>query len=365
MKQLRVFCNQLMAILIAAFVFSCQSNNNNSASASMKKYSEYTDLEKMNLKGEVIGLKDYDDRFYFFNEKGMIEKVFEGENSWRIYDYANNRLLNIFSCISGDNLFVDIFEYNSDFLVTKTIFNLNDQEARIVYNYKNDINGFPIEESDYMPAIDREAITKFYRNNFRLDSSYHYYRGVVTNKKIYKEEREVKNTFFTELGEIDEKNSINYSYDLDSKGNNFKRESINLLGEVDSVKRVILYKGDDLTKYSTIYKSIFSKMLRKGSSRNADNNLQYDNNNSSNDVKEQPQQKEKIMCSRCGGTGQKICERCYGKGETRCYRCNGTGVANDGRKCIYCTGGYENCTGCQGRTRISCDGCASRGYTNY
>jgi hypothetical protein len=356
-----------MAILIATFVLSCQSNNN-SASASMKKYSEYTDLEKMNLKGDVIGLKDYDGRFYFFNENGMIEKLFSDDSYWEIYDYSDNRLLNTFSFISGDNCFVNNLEYNSGFLVTKTIFNLNDQETRAVYKYKNDINGFPIEESMFIPALNKEYITKFYRNYFSIDSSVHYNNGEgLSGKTIYKykDDRQIESLFFDKLGEIDKENSYNYSYNIDSKGNDFKRKSVNLLSEVDSVERVVIYKGDDITKYSNMYSFIFSNMFKKGSTRNSDNNLEYDNNNSSNDFQEQPQQNEKIMCSRCGGTGQKICDNCYGKGETRCYRCDGYGIASDGRKCIYCNAGYEKCTRCYGKTRLSCDGCASRGYTNY
>ena len=49
MKQLRGICNLLLAILIATFILSCQSNIKD-APAALKKYSEYTDLEKMNLK---------------------------------------------------------------------------------------------------------------------------------------------------------------------------------------------------------------------------------------------------------------------------------------------------------------------------
>ena len=130
----------------------------------------------------------------------------------------------------------------------------------------------------------------------------------------------------------------------------------------DSSERIIIYKGEDLSKYIKDYVNVVSKITKLDGRLSSYNNS---DNNTSNNFQEQPQQKEKIMCGRCGGTGQKICDNCYGKGETRCYRCDGYGIASDGRKCIYCNAGYEKCTRCYGRTRLSCDGCASRGYTNY
>ena len=274
MKQLRVFCYQLMAILIATFVFSCQSNNN-SASASMKKYSEYTDLEKMNLKGDVIGLKDYDDHFYFFNEKGMIEKEFHDENIWAVYDYSDNRLLNIFrgNSWSGD-LWLTNFEYDSGFIVTKSSFDFIEQVSEFQYKYKNDVNGFPVEEFFGFEPNDTIASTKFFRNNLKLDSSYKYVMGDLSSKIIYADGREGKYIEFDDFGGVDKQNSCNYSYDVDIKGNDFKKKSIFLSGKVDSAERVILYKGDNLTKYSTIYSTIFSNLLRKDNSFKSDKNSQ-------------------------------------------------------------------------------------------
>lgn len=71
------------------------------------------------------------------------------------------------------------------------------------------------------------------------------------------------------------------------------------------------------------------------------------------------------MCCRSHGIDKKICDGCSGSGEIRCYRCNATGVASDGRRCIYFNVGYNQCKKCYGRTKVSCNGCASRGYTNY
>lgn len=274
MKQLRAVSKHLLTFLIVILLFSCQSDNKN-ATEFIKKYSEYTDLEKMNLKGEVIGLKDYDDHFYFFNEKGMIEKEFHNENIWSVYDYSNNRLLNIFSGNLGSgDLWLTNFEYESGFILTKTSFDLIEQVSSYQYKYKNDVNGFPIEEFFGFEPNDKIASTKFFRNNLKLDSSYKYVMGDLSSKFIYADGREGKYIEFDDFGGVDKENSCDFNYEVDIKGNDFKKKSIFLSGKVDSAERVILYKGDDLTKYSTIYSTIFSNMLRKDNSSKSDKNSQ-------------------------------------------------------------------------------------------
>ena len=58
MKHLRRYTKLLLAILFATCVISCQSNIKNTPTF-IKKYSEYTDLDKKNLKREVIGVANY------------------------------------------------------------------------------------------------------------------------------------------------------------------------------------------------------------------------------------------------------------------------------------------------------------------
>jgi hypothetical protein len=126
---------------------------------------------------------------------------------------------------------------------------------------------------------------------------------------------------------------------------------------------VIKYRGEDITHYVNTLIEMQSLVHELGSNKLAPIN---DYNTESNNYNQTaPIEKEKIMCSRCGGTGQKICDGCSGSGEIRCYRCNASGVASDGRRCIYCNVGYNQCKKCYGRTRVSCDGCASRGYNSY
>ena len=351
MKQLRGICNQLMAILIATFILGCQSNSNN-VPAPVKKYSEYTDLEKMNLKGDVIGLKDYEGGFYFFNERGMIDKTFfSGENSHYSFslDVFNNDILtNRFYFFEDFNVNVE-FKYDmNSFLVEEISSGTNNSSKKI---YKNDKNGFPIEVSD-----ETYKDVKYW-NNGTLDSS----KTIFFDEKfggLYNKFLDGRCIIFKNSQGIE-----NFKYTLDSKGNDIKKITINDQGIItDSSERIIIYKGEDLSKYIRDYVNVVSKLTKTDGTFSFNKNI---DNNTTDNYQEQPQQKEKIMCSRCGGTGQKICDNCYGKGETRCYRCNGTGFASDGRRCIYCNGGFEKCTRCYGKTRLSCDGCASRGYTNY
>jgi hypothetical protein len=347
-----------MAILIATFLFSCQSNSNN-APAAVKKYSEFTDLEKLNLNGDVVGLQDYrSNTFSFFDSKGMKEKSYtENENSYdySLYVYAGEKLASYF------NFYFDKSSIRTDFKYDTSSFLIN--EASISSNKKfwgktflNNKDGFPLEITD---EIIKE---KNFWNKNQLDSSISIipYFGKFVNKYI--NGRCVES--ITPKGKIEK-----CQYRFDSYGNDYRKLIFDDKGGlIDSVERIIVYKGEDLSKYV----NNFIKAVSSVNKTNRDNNeSQVKANNdlnassSNNDIQPQIPKEEKVNCSECGGSGQKICEKCYGKGETRCYRCNGTGVASDGRRCVYCSGGYEKCTRCYGKTRVRCDDCGGRGYKNH
>lgn len=380
MKQLRVICNQLLAILIVFFLFSCQSNSKN-APTSIKKYSEYTDLEKMNLKGDVIGFSKYDSEtsdhtsFIFINN-GNISNEFlyyplqaDGSHLYRYANYIFNNNLLVFKIElsrGGDDQYTKEYEkysYEKNLLVKINTYG-DDWTERSIISYDN--SGFPKKEIEIYQSNDQYNEYYYYWKDGKLDSTIRFYGKVLKDKNYYKDGRVIKKIDYNEDGSVNNKYSANFEYKLDRFNNDtaiIKKDLSGNILEGGTQTRVIKYKGEDITHYVNTLIEMHSLVQELGSDKsttvNDFNTEIYDNSQSA------PVVKEKIMCNRCGGTGQKICERCYGKGETRCYRCNGTGVANDGRRCIYCTGGYERCTGCQGRTRISCDGCASRGYTNY
>jgi hypothetical protein len=369
MKTANLLTHQILLIVFTVLMFSCQSNTKNSP-AHTKKYSEYTDLEKMNLKGEVIGVADYSTSdckncydFTFYNENGNVEKEFDNRDNafliLRHYIYLNNILRNQINYYLFENntssTNMSYFQYDSSLCLQSEMNHSNLYNKIFEFTkYEYDKNGFPKEKIS-------DSKERYYWNAGILDSQILIYDNKILSKKYFSEGRLVKDVRIDSKGNIDKASSFIYTYKLDSTGNDIKLVSTSFEGAKDSSERTIIYKGGDLSIYYNTYIELEAKINKI----NAEKSTEHSNVNSNNYVAPQPVEKEKIICNRCGGTGQKICERCFGKGETRCYRCNGTGVANDGRRCIYCTGGYERCTGCQGRTRISCDGCAGRGYTNY
>ena len=192
MKQLKGICNQLMAILIATFVFSCQSNINNSP-ASLKKYSEYTDLEKNGLKGEVIGVANYSTSdcencyyFTFYNEKGNIDKEFDDRADdfliSRHYIYLNNILRNqIHNYLirnAEQSSSIVYLNYDSNFCLQSTTSYSRSSSSNTKESYKYDKNGFPKEKGDRFKE-------KYYWNNGILDSQILIVSNKVFSKKYF------------------------------------------------------------------------------------------------------------------------------------------------------------------------------------
>jgi hypothetical protein len=370
MKQLRGICNQLMAILIATFIFSCQSNNMD-APQSVKKYSEYTDLEKDNLRGEVIAVENYWNKSFcencldvtFYNDKGYKEISFSKLRSIDYFDryiYKNNILYNCINVfISGFDGSISnsitYYQYDSNMNLINALLYSNDN-SDYSYKFSYDKNGFPKEE------IESDSKKKIYWNKGKLDSIVYLYKNEISGREYFKDGRKSE-VFRYKDGVLDSEASHSCIYELDSIGNDINLTRNFLNGKTEKLTRKIIYKGGDLSDFFNIYMELEERANKiKGTKSSAQNSNNFD---SENNIQPQPIEKEKIICNRCGGTGQKICDGCSGSGEIRCYRCNATGVANDGRRCIYCNVGYNQCKKCYGRTRVSCDGCASRGYTNY
>jgi hypothetical protein len=371
MKQFRGICNQLMAILIATFVFSCQSNGKNDP-APIKKYSEYTDLEKMNLKGEVIGVANYNISncencyyFTFYNEKGNIDKEFDNRaNDFlmsRHYIYLsnilrnqiNNQLFNNSKLSTG----IDYLNYDSSFcLQSRTSYSSSDNKIRYT-KYEYDKNGFPKEE------ITDDFKEKFYWNNGTLDSQILIADNQVFSKKVYIKNRLSQEIIFDENGNINDAMSYNYKYKLDGYGNDIKWIRTSFKGAIDSFERVIIYKGGDLTKYFNAYIELQRRMYQiSGNQVGTPNNTDFE---TENNFQEQPQQKQWVNCKICHGTGLNVCSECGGKGIRECPNCHGRGFNYDAQHstCNYCGGnGQVKCIQCYGKgNRGNCYSCGGRG----
>jgi hypothetical protein len=360
-----------MAILIATFVFSCQSNGKNDP-APIKKYSEYTDLEKMNLKGEVIGVANYNISncencyyFTFYNEKGNIDKEFDNRaNDFlmsRHYIYLsnilrnqiNNQLFNNSKLSTG----IDYLNYDSSFcLQSRTSYSSSDNKIRYT-KYEYDKNGFPKEE------ITDDFKEKFYWNNGTLDSQILIADNQVFSKKVYIKNRLSQEIIFDENGNINDAMSYNYKYKLDGYGNDIKWIRTSFKGAIDSFERVIIYKGGDLTKYFNAYIELQRRMYQiSGNQVGTPNNTDFE---TENNFQEQPQQKQWVNCKICHGTGLNVCSECGGKGIRECPNCHGRGFNYDAQHstCNYCGGnGQVKCIQCYGKgNRGNCYSCGGRG----
>jgi hypothetical protein len=297
MKQLRRICNQLMAILTATFILSCQSNLKVAPQA-VKKYSEYTDLEKNGLNGEVIGVSNYSISdcencyyFTFYNEKGNIDKEFDDrENDFLIsrhYIYLSNILRNqIHNYLIrnvGLSSAIDYLNYDSNFcLQSKTSYLSIDNKIR-KESYKYDKNGFPKEKIDLFKE-------KYFWNNGILDSQILIADNKVFSKKYFTKGRLTKEMIFDETGGLSKASSYNYSYKFDTYGNDIKQIRTSFKGAIDSFERVIIYKGGDLTKYFNAYMELQRRMYQiSGNQGGILNNTDFE---TENNFQEQPQQKQ-------------------------------------------------------------------------
>ena len=294
MKNFRRYTSQLLVILIVIFVFSCQSNIKNTPT-SIKKYCEYTDLEKMNLKGEVIGIDDYHYPcsnnnncylFTFYNEKGYIEKKFDSRDNQLFleqYSYLNNRLKNNinYSYFNFANANVRnsiyYFKYDNNFNLQKRIIHSSENRSTYETMYIYDENGFPKEEieSSYKKLI--------FWSNGNLDSISAFFDNKLSFKEYYLKGRIVKRLIYSlDENKINANDSYTSTYFLDKNGNDIKVVNNFFNGKKDSLFRKIFYKGDDISLYYDKYIELLVKINSIGYSKVGENN-------SYNDCHEQPQ----------------------------------------------------------------------------
>jgi hypothetical protein len=370
MKQFNRFYQIISLIAFTFLLFSCDSNNKITP-AQIKKYSEYTDLEKSGLKGEVIGVANYSTSdcencyyFTFYNEKGNIDKEFDDRDKdfliSRHYIYLSNILrnqINNYLIINGElSSAIDYLNYDSNFcLQSKTSYLSIDNKIRKEI-YKYDKNGFPKEKIDLFKE-------KYYWNNGILDSQILIADNKVFSKKYFTKGRLAKEMIFDETGNLSKASSYKYSYKFDTYGNDIKQIQTSFTGIVDSFERVIIYKEGDLSKYYNAYIELEARMYQikgKQSSVQDNNSFEYENN-----FQAQPRQKQWVNCKICHGTGLNICSECGGKGIRECSNCRGRGFYYDAQhsSCNNCGGdGQVQCNQCYGKgNRGSCSSCGGRG----
>ena len=371
MKKISFFLQQLVLIIFLLLLFSCQSKNNNLTAK--KKYSEYNDLEKLNLKGNVVMLKDVDNRVYLFNEKGMIEKSYSDEadsKEWTLYNYTNNLLTNrlIYSKtdlpVSGFARHNFFYDSNSYLISESYLYIINNEEMSMLKKYYNDENGFKIKETAWIiDDNNTKNYDAYFWRNGELDSSYAFDdNNYLFFKRYYKGGVPVKYVSYNKKKEIEPEYTSTLKYVLDINGNYTKSYRNNLNGDIDSSTRTILYKGADLQPYYNKFSYLFINLSLVNGKMEINN---YENDNSNNFITPQVQQKQWINCRACHGTGLNICSECGGKGIRECPNCHGRGFYWDAQhsSCNYCGGhGQVQCNQCYGKgNRGSCSSCGGRG----
>ena len=366
-----------LSILLLSIV-SCGKNTNQN------------DLEKMNLKGNIVLIKDGEE-YIFFTDKGNIIKKYSGENDENLgignYFYIENRLSKIIRLTKytfQNKIYKfesqETFNYDNDGnLTTSTIISGDGDLRTEITKYHFYHKGKLVKDSTLSDFIEfsNTQVDNFIYNGeslIRIDHT-QINSGNVDNKSMSYSSDFYENGLVTKQIN-DEEQTFSFQYENDMKGNWVKQKRSD--GEI--VKREIFYKGDDISLYVNKYEE-FKKVISSSSTgtninENPTSNNEVvpeENNIQSNNT---TQQQEKRKCYSCNGTGK--CSKCMkafrvhywaGKGpgwkdenETRpgkimCDDCHGAGVIYgrhpygedpEYKKCYVsaCNNGWKNCPEC-------------------
>ena len=380
-------------IMFILLLFSCQSRNNNLTI--QKKYSDYTVLEKMNLKGDIIGFTNYDidttsfSNFSFINDDGNLfsSYIFAPlqEDGSHLYEYTNffyiNNLLILKQTIrqGGDNnLSSEHEKYSYSEKINTQIIKFWDEEPNEDINYVYDKFNYPIKKKNTLLYGERySGEERYFWTNKSLDSIIRFWRGNIVEKQFFKENRLVRKIDINENGEIIAEKFFDYKFD--NFNNDVARYEKDVDGNLkDSVFRIIKYKGDDISYY--VNKNIEIHLLAHNltSSKNSisnDYNITPDQSTTQNNYNNAPQQQEKRKCYSCNGTGQ--CPKCAKPQRVRYKQGESPNDHNESRfgmiVCTQCGGNLMNfgadknksCYLCKASGWLNCPECNSNGNGSY
>ena len=385
---------------------------------SCAKHTNQNDLEKMYLKGDVILLKDIDDEYYFFDDKGFITKSYssyEKTKSISNYYYINNKLskiITISSDIDGTGENIDTYYYDDkgslQYNISNGVKNKEKAFLKTFYFYKGNFlvmdSTLDFIENGFMPFIGRKVIQN-YKYNGNIISKVEY-----KTSKFYKSKKE----FDDEIGNfsigyslyldgleserINEEEKIRFEYGKDPIGNWISKKSVGSKNEFTST-RVIYYKGDDITIYEKTFNNKKDAILATNQSigKITDENIQEQTSEKSEGsdnlvaahTYNSNQLEEKRKCYSCNGTGQ--CPKCskqqrvrYKQGESPhdhneirlgmivCTQCGGNLMdfgADKNKSCYLCkASGWLYCPECNSNGNGSylgkCQRCKGSGFDN-
>ena len=364
------------------------------------------DLQKMNLNGDVILIKDPNGSYIFFNDEGNIIKKYYYYSpiicSIINYFYIDNRLSKTIALKSptpaeqADKIpyreIKENFNYDNNGNLLSTETSEFDGVENKYYFYEN---GKLIKDSSFYVYGSKKNyisinVTTFdYRENVLIRQVY---KGKSYNSRLeyengksseshnhisfFENGLEIKSEYRDRFGSDESTLILLFEYEKDMKGNWIKQKRSD--GEI--AKREIFYKGDDISlyenKFEELKKEISSNRSETYNNQDPTSNNEVvpeENNIQSNNT---VQQQEKRKCYSCNGTGK--CSKCMkafrvhywaGKGpgwkdenETRpgkimCDDCHGAGVIYgrhpygedpEYKKCYVsaCNNGWKNCPEC-------------------
>lgn len=215
-----------------------------------------TDLEKNNIKGDVILVIENEESgpWTFYNSNGYIEQEYRNDPFPTIkkFTYANNKLLKTTDKSKKPYVYnvETIYNYNKIGIVQSEV------QINKIINNKNTKTEFTYDDKGNLIRLKDNAgftITYIYNSNEKVESEILTFSDKSTNFSVENKNHYDKNGVLVYMETYNlntkEKNNRTFTYKLDNKGNWIEKTIVENGTDISIVKRVIYYKGDDISFY--------------------------------------------------------------------------------------------------------------------
>lgn len=245
-KLTKIFIRLTVILLFGSLISYCNP----------KEKPKKSDLEKNDLKGDVILVIENEEigPWTFYNSNGYIEQEYKNDPfpTVKKFTYANNKLQKTSDKSKSPNVYnvETIYNYNkigilqSEVKIDRTG-NKKNIKTEFTYNDKGEL----IKLKDNTGFI----ITYNYNSDGKVESEILKFNDQSTNfsveNKNYYDENGVLVYLETYYPNTKEKKKRIFNYKLDSKGNWIEKSITENGNEISIVKRVIFYKGDNISSY--------------------------------------------------------------------------------------------------------------------
>jgi len=405
------YCPSFVVILFVFSLLSCSTNQ------------EQNDLQKMNLKGDVILIKE-GPYFTFFDENGNISKSFSDVTTeYNNRKFTNQSIANYFYIdgkldkkINYDYNSVDdevtegleTFSYDEEGLLRSSTYKKGEWESTKYIFYEDGRlskdSTFGGQKTDFF-WINRDVNLYIYEGEElkKIENSRQFFSSAkeleldnsdVIHSNSYLDQGLVIKSEFLDADDSDPETST-YEYQKDLKGNWTKqtRKSSNK-DYNNTIERQIFYSGDDISVFENKYESLKNKLLG-GTTSSKENRPEeeqesvYMGATEEEYTSNEPSKPQPQKCWKCNGTGK--CPKCsvpqrvrYKKGEAPrdhneirlgmvvCTQCGGNTMNwghDEDESCYLCKAtGWLYCQTCNsygnGRNIGQCQECDGTGFRN-